>query len=85
MHTDSRNVVPFEKPRFSSGIKAIALVIGLTAIALVADHAFFVAPHAQARSSSAAAYEAPVSVDGFALPQNLRPTAADVEAPPASF
>jgi len=81
------NVVPFEKPRLSTGVRAIAVVICLTVIALVADHAYFVAPHAHASSTIVAEHELPVSVqvDGFALPESLRPTAGDVTPPPASF
>jgi len=81
------NVVPFEKPRLSTGVRAIAVVICLTVIALGADHAYFVAPHAQASSTIVAEHELPVSVqvDGFALPESLRPTAGDVTPPPASF
>jgi len=81
------NVVPFEKPRLSTAVRAIAVVICLTVIALVADHAYFVAPHAQASSTVVAAHELPVTVqvDGFALPESLRPTAGDVTPPPASF
>ena len=81
------NVVPFEKPRLSTAVRAITVVICLTVIALVADHAYFVAPHAQASSNVVAAHELPVTVqvDGFALPESLRPTAGDVTPPPASF
>jgi len=82
------NVVKLDKPRLSTGVRAITVVICLTVIALVADHAYFVAPHhAQASSNIVAAHELPVSVqvDGFALPESLRPTAGDVTPPPASF
>jgi len=81
------NVVKLEKPRLSTGVRAITVVICLTVIALVADHAYFVAPHAQASSTIVAEHELPVSVqvDGFALPESLRPTAGDVTPPPASF
>ena len=85
---DARNVVPFEKTRFSAGVRAIVVVIALTGIALVADHAYFVAPHAQARTAIAAKqFEMPVSVqiDGFLLPENLKPTAADVPSPAQTF
>jgi hypothetical protein len=85
---ESRNVVPFDKPRVTTGAKAIAIVIALTVIALVADHAYFVGPHGQAHAAATISpSEVPITVqvDGFALPENLRPTAADVSAPPASF
>ena len=84
---NTRTVVPFEKSRLSSGIKAIALIMALTAVALIADHAYFVAPHAEAYARTAATAPAPVTtqVDGFALPANLKPHAGDVEAPPPTF
>ena len=84
----SPNVVPFEKTRFSTGLKAIIVVIALTGVALVADHAYFVAPHAQAHAAVAATRsELPVSVqvDGFLLPEIMRPTAADVTAAAPTF
>jgi len=85
---DSPNVVPFEKTRFSASVRAIVVVVALTGIALAADHAYFVAPHAQARTAAAATQsEMPLSaqVDGFALPESLKPTAADVISPTQTF
>jgi len=83
---NARNVVPFEKSRISSGIKAIAIVMALTAVALIADHAYFVAPHAEAYARvSAAPTPVTAQVDGFALPANLKPHEGDVEAPPSTF
>jgi hypothetical protein len=83
---DASKVVPFGKSRVPPGVKAIVVILAMTAVALVADHAYFVAPHAQA-SVAAAESQSPVTVqvDGFALPDSLRPTAADVGAPPPSF
>jgi hypothetical protein len=85
---DSPNVVPFEKTRLSAGVKAIAVVIALTSIALVADHAYFVAPHAHAHAAVPATQsEMPITVqvDGFLLPEILKPTAADVTSPAPTF
>ena len=81
------NVVPFEKPRLSTAVRAIAVVICLTVIALVADHAYFVAPHAQASSTVVGAPEQAGTQPGEGVrePPNQRPTAGDVTPPPASF
>jgi hypothetical protein len=83
---DASKVVPFEKTRISTGVKAIVVAIAMTAVALAADHAYFVAPRAQASvAATQSQAPAPVQGDGFALPDSLKPTTADVGAPPPSF
>lgn len=84
---ETRNIIPSERGRAANGIKAAALVVILGAVALMADHAFFIAPHARAAAEAPAAAAAPASVatDGFALPDNLRPNQGDVAPPPATF
>jgi len=85
---ETRNTDSFERQRFASGMKTAGLIVILGAVALAADHAFFVAPHSRApaaETSPVAEAPASVSVDGFALPSHLRPTAGDVAPPAASF
>jgi len=84
--------VDFERSGVGRGIKIAALVLILTAAAMTTDHVFFVSPSAKtvAPATPIAAATATASVtepalDGFALPANLRPTAADVAAPAPSF
>jgi len=83
---EARNIIPSESGRVAKGIRTAALVIILGAVALMADHTFFVAPHARA-AAEAPSPERPASVaiDGFTLPDNLRPTAADVTTPAPTF
>ena len=72
--------VDFERCGIAKGIKTAVLVLVLTAGAVTADHMFFVAPSAKSASSSMAVQAATVNTptpDGFALPENLKPTAAD--------
>jgi hypothetical protein len=85
---ESRTPDPFEPRRFASGVKTASVIVILGAVALMADHAFFVTPHVRtpaALAAPAATSTAPVAVNGFALPDNLRPTAADAASAPASF
>ena len=83
---DSPNNDPYERARFASGIKTAAIVVILGVVAVVADHAFYVAPRAASPTAvSAAAAPAKLSSDGFALPDSLRPHAGDVAPPPPSF
>ena len=65
---------------FSTGIKTVALIVILGAIAAVADHAFFIAPFGSEQhvSDAAPAAMAPPSSDAFAVPENLRTNARDV-------
>ena len=72
--------------RNAAGIRTAAIVIILGAVAVMADHAFFVAPRTASPAVSADAAPAKVSSDAFfALPDNLRPNAGDVSPPPPSF
>jgi hypothetical protein len=74
--------------RFQSGLKTAVFIIVLGLVAVLADRAYFVSPHAHASMATMPpAAELPVSVqsEGFALPENLHPTAADVQPPPPSF
>ena len=85
---ETRNTDPYERQRFASGVKTAAVIVILGAVALMADHTFFVAPHARTSAAlEASSMAAPVSVpvDGFAVPDNLRPTAGDVTAPVSTF
>jgi hypothetical protein len=69
-----------EGSSFLTGIKTVALIVILGAIAAVADHAFFVAPYEteQHATDAAPAAMAPASPDAFAVPENLRTNARDV-------
>jgi len=69
-----------ERSGVGRGIKAAALVLVLTAVALTADHVLFVAPSAQPAAASITVKATTVTTaatDGFALPEHLRPTPAD--------
>lgn len=77
-----------ENSGFASGVKTAVFVVVLGTIAAVADHAFFVAPHAATRPVIVDAQPAAVanaSTDGYALPPEMHPTAADVPTPPPTF
>jgi hypothetical protein len=65
---------------FSTGIKTLALIVILGAIAAVADHAFFIAPFSSEPHVSDAmpAAMAPSTSDAFVVPENLRTTSRDV-------
>ena len=69
-----------ENNTFVAGIKTAALIVILGAIAAVADHAFFVAPHEsvqRANDAPPAAAATPTS-GAFAVPEHLRTNAGDV-------
>jgi hypothetical protein len=65
---------------FCTGIKTVALIVILGAIAAVADHAFFIAPFGSEQhvSDATPAAMAPASSDAFVVPENLRTNARDV-------
>ena len=72
--------VDFERSGIGKGIKIAGVLLVLAASALTADHLFFGAPRAHpAATVVAVKAEAPATAapDGFALPENLRPTATD--------
>ena len=73
--------------RFTAGMKTATLVVVLGSVAVLADHAFFIAPHAQAPvvSEHVAALPASLPGSGFTLAESLHPTQADVEPPPSTF
>lgn len=80
--------VDFERSGISRGIKTAAFVLVLTAAALAADHMFFAAPSTKPAASPMAVQAATVTTatpDGFALPENLKPTAADAIEPAPTF
>ena len=72
---------------FVTGIKTVALIVILGAVAAVADHAFFIAPHASAQhvSDIAPAATAASPSDAFAVPENLRTNARDVPEHVSAF
>jgi hypothetical protein len=72
--------VDFERSGLGKGIKAAALVLILAAAALTTDHVVFTrgTQPAAAPMAAQAAVPLPAAIDGFALPDNLRPTQADV-------
>ena len=72
--------VDFERSCLGKGIKVAALVMILAAAALTTDHMVFTrgAQPADAPMAVQAAVVVPAAIDGFALPDNLRPTQADV-------
>ncbi len=75
----------FEATRVARGIKTAAFVLILGSVALMADQMFFVAPRAPPAAAPVPVASAPVAGDGFALPDNLRPTAADAVASAPTF
>ena len=79
--------VDFERSRIGRGLKTAAFVLVLAAGAVTADHVFFMAPSAQPTASpiAQAATVLPVAGEGFALPDHLRPTAADAVAEAPTF
>jgi hypothetical protein len=79
--------VDFERSCLGKGIKIAALVMILAAAALATDHVVFLgssAPAAAAAPASAAAPPEP-TLDGFVLPDHLRPTQAHVGENPPTF
>ena len=81
----SKQADEFERSLAGRGIKTVALVLILGSVALMADHAFFFAPPARTAAEPVRAVESRIATDGFALPDNLHPTAADVTAPAPTF
>jgi len=81
----TRQADEFERSYAGRGIKTVALVLILGSVALMADHAFFVAPHARPAAEPVRVTASSVATDGFALPDNMHPTAADVTAPAPTF
>jgi hypothetical protein len=76
-----------ESREFGSGIKTAVVVVVLGTLAAVADHAFFVAPHAAVRAVVAdapAAAPAAVALPS-GLPSDLRPTVTDADTPAPTF
>jgi len=69
-----------ERSSFLTGIKTVALIVILGAIAAVADHAFFIAPYAseQHATDAAPAAMAPAPSATFVVPEHLRTNARDV-------
>lgn len=74
-----------EQRSFVSGMRTAVVVVVLCTLAVVADHAFFVAPHAVSQAAASVAPPAAIVVSDDPLPPDLHPTAADIEAPPATF
>jgi len=74
-----------ERRGFASGMRTAAVVVVLCTLAVVADHAFFVAPHAVSQAADFTAPPVAAVTGDTPLPPDLHPTAADVEAPPATF
>ena len=85
---EPRRIDLYKRSRFQSGLKTAVFIIVLGLVAVLADRAYFVSPHARASTATTPPVaELPVSVqmDGFTLPENLKPTTADVGTPPPSF
>ena len=72
---------------FVTGIKTVALIVILGAIAAVADHAFFIAPHASVQhvSDVPPAAMAPTSSGAFTVPGSLRTNVRDVPEHVSAF
>jgi len=84
--------VDFERTGVARGMKIAAFVLVLTAAALVTDHMGIVAhgaSHAVAQTAPGKADVAPTesmgAMQGFALPESLRPTQADVHEGAPTF
>ena len=80
--------VDFERCRLVRGIKTAALVLVLTAGAVTVDRLFFFDPAARpaaAPVTAKAELPATAATDVFALPEHLRPNAADVVAETPTF
>jgi hypothetical protein len=70
----------------TSGMKTAVFVVVLGTMAAVADHAFFVAPHAalpEAGGKARAVAAAPMAIPDDPLPPSLHPNQADADAPQA--
>ena len=79
--------VDFERSGLGLGMKIAALVFMLTAAALVTENVVLVGPstHAAAAPVVTQTAAAPAALDGFALPENLKPTAADAVSQAPTF
>ncbi len=76
-----------EGSSLATGVKTVALIVILGAIAAVADHAFFIAPRGSAHpvSDAAPAVTAPPASSAFAVPENLRTNAGEVPEHVSAF
>lgn len=63
---------------FASGMRTAVVVVALGTLAIVADHAFFVAPQAVTHAVAAESSPRAVTKTDDSLPPDLHPTAADV-------
>ena len=81
--------VDFERSGVGKGIKIAAFVLILTAAALVTDHMGIVENGTRQAVAQTKPVGAPVAttaaIDGFALPEHLKPTTADAGDPAPSF
>ena len=79
--------VDFERSGVGLGMKIAALVLMLTAAALATENVVFVAPSTTATAAPVArpATVTPGALDGFALPESLKPTAGDVSPAAPTF
>jgi len=84
---EPRRIDLYKRSRVQSGLKTAVFIIVLGLVAVLADRAYFVSPHAHAIAAMPPAAELPVSVrmEGFALPDSIKPTTADVGTQAPSF
>lgn len=68
---------------FASGMRTAIVVVVLGTLAVVADHAFFIAPYAVTPAAAAVA-PAALAAD-VSLPASLHPTSADVAPQAPTF
>lgn len=74
-----------ENRSFASGVRTAVVVVVLGTLAVVADHAYFVAPQPVAHAFAAEAPAPAGLLPGDTLPPELHPTAADVTPPAPTF
>ena len=82
-HDPTRN----EGSSLVTGVKTVALIVILGAIAAVADHAFFIAPHGSGHygNDAAPAVTSPSPSRTFAVPEHLRTNAGEVPEHVSAF
>ena len=68
-----------------TGVKTVALIVILGAIAAVADHAFFIAPHGSGHYGNDAAPAVTSPSSAFVVPEQLRANAGEVPEHVSAF
>ncbi len=74
-----------ENRGFVSGMRTVVVIVALGTLAVVADQAYFRAPHAVDHAIASEAPAPAVTMIDDTLPSSLHPTAADVTPPAPTF